>query len=387
MNSPADDKQKPTTPRVLGAWQPVPAAEPDRNTQPDKAPHFGAALVDAVLDADWPTRIILGVVMTAALAVGTWSVYTLLTDLFHAPRLVAILGCGMFDGAAFFFARLSQRYATTTDSGLGPRSAMLAMICTSAWVNWQHAALKHWGTVGGVVLAAAPVIAELSFEMWHRYEHREALRALGRVAETLPVLGKWAWLTHPFRARKVIDAHIRAGLTETEAVAERRHELADARARSIIAAPAGETVDRTAGPADAAASDRSGTQERTADRGPADRPVQRTTAEPVQVDREERTANVDRPTQPDRTADSGPVQPKAAPTARTTSVRTAGPDRTDTELALNDTERAAIDILRSADRSISKRSIADVVRNELGRSIGSDRAAEIARHFRNLHAA
>lgn len=189
------------------------------------------------MKTDWITRTILGLVMAAALSVGTWSVFTLLSELFHAPKLVAAFGCVMFDGAAFFFARLSQRYATTTDSGLAPRAAMLAMICTSSWVNWQHAALKHWGTVGGVVLAAAPIIAELAFEMWHRYEHREALRALGRVAETLPVLGKWAWLTHPKRSRKVIDAHIRAGLAETEALAERRRELAVERARSIVSVP------------------------------------------------------------------------------------------------------------------------------------------------------
>jgi hypothetical protein len=175
---------------------------------------------------DWTTRIVLGLVMVAALAVGTWSVYSLLRELLHAPKAVAFFGCLMFDGAALFFARLAQRYATTSDSGLAPRAAMLVMISASSWVNWQHAQLKNWGTVGSVILAAAPVIAELAFEMWHRFEHREALRRRGRVAEALPVLGKWAWLMHPRRSRCVVDSHVQARLTEVEAIADRREAAA-----------------------------------------------------------------------------------------------------------------------------------------------------------------
>lgn len=183
---------------------------------------------------DWVTRIILGAVMLAALAVGTWSVFTLLTVKFHVPEPVAYFGCGLFDGAALYFARLSQRYALTTDSGLAPRTAMLVMVCASSWVNWKHAELERWGTVGQVIFAAAPIIAELAFQMWHTYEHREALRRRGRVPQALPALGKWAWIAHPTRSRKVIDAHIKAGLTEHEAVAEKREEVAGERATEIV---------------------------------------------------------------------------------------------------------------------------------------------------------
>lgn len=188
--------------------------------------------------SDWAIHVVLTVVMAAALAVGTWSIYTLLKHQLGAPAAVAILGCGMFDVAALFFALLSQRYAVTTDSGLAPRTAMLAMICLSSWVNWRHGQMEGWGTVGSVILAAAPVIAELSFEMFHRYAHREALRRLGRVAQALPVLGKWSWLAHPFRSRRALDAHIQATLTEHEAIADRRTELAAARARQIVTVPA-----------------------------------------------------------------------------------------------------------------------------------------------------
>jgi hypothetical protein len=358
---------------------------------------------------DWVTRIILGIVMTAALAVGTWSVYTLLTALLHAPRYVAAFGCFMFDGAAFFFARLSQRYATTSDSGLAPRLAMLAMICSSSWVNWRHAQLEKWGTVGGVILAAAPIIAELAFEMWHRFEHREALRRLGRVAQTLPVLGHRSWLTHPFRSGRVIDAHTQAALTEHQAVADRRVEIAEVRARTLVT-PVHQTIaeyatvqsaeldqpvrttdgvtdqsalpgpDHTAGPPvrTATGPDRSNELDRTENSGPDRTGEDRERS--TTVDRTARTTDRTGLGAVDRTvavgsADHGPGQ---ASTDRQT-----GPDR----LILSPTEQQAIELLRSSNRSISKRSIAAAVRDELGKSIGSDRAAEIARHFRTLRSA
>lgn len=224
--------QQPPTAPVLGAWQPLHHAGASHTPNPmyDK-------LIYGRTISDWAIRIVLVLVMTAALAVGTWSIYTLLTQQLAAPKPIAILGCGMFDISALFFALLSQRYAVTTDSGLAPRLAMLAMISTSAWVNWMHGQMEGWGIVGSVILAAAPVIAELAFEMFHRFAHRETLRSLGRVAQTLPVLGKWAWLAHPIRSRKAIDAHIRAALTEHEAVAKRREEVSDRRAKLLVSLP------------------------------------------------------------------------------------------------------------------------------------------------------
>ncbi|MFJ4473250.1 hypothetical protein ACIP2X_37950 [Streptomyces sp. NPDC089424] len=236
MNPTPAAPQPPTSP-VLGAWQPLHhagATPHNPNTAPN--PMYDKLLYGRT-PSDWAIRIVLVLVMTAALAVGTWSIYTLLTEQLHAPKAIAILGCGMFDIAALFFALLSQKYAVTTDSGLAPRLAMLTMISTSAWVNWMHGQLEGWGIVGSVILAAAPVIAELAFEMFHRYAHRETLRQLGRVAQTLPIIGKWAWLMHPIRSRRTIDAHIRAGLTEHEAVAKRREEVSDRRARLMVTLP------------------------------------------------------------------------------------------------------------------------------------------------------
>lgn len=161
---------------------------------------------------DRTTRAALIFVMVAALTVGTWSIYTLLTERFAAPQVVALFGCAMFDAAALFFARLAQQYAASEDSGLAPRLAMLTTVSASSWTNWEHAQIKHWGTVGGVVLGGAPIIAEVAFELYHRYVHREALRQRGRVAAALPVFGKWAWLLYlrtSFRAmRKVVGYNL-----------------------------------------------------------------------------------------------------------------------------------------------------------------------------------
>lgn len=228
--------QQPPTAPVLGAWQPLHHAGAGHTPNLNPNPMYDKLLYGRTV-SDWAIRIVLVLVMTAALAVGTWSIYTLLTQQLAAPKPIAILGCGMFDISALFFALLSQRYAVTTDSGLAPRLAMLAMISTSAWVNWMHGQMEGWGIVGSVILAAAPVIAELAFEMFHRFAHRETLRSLGRVAQTLPVLGKWAWLAHPIRSRKAIDAHIKAALTEHEAVAKRREEVSDRRAKLLVSLP------------------------------------------------------------------------------------------------------------------------------------------------------
>lgn len=170
-----------------------------------------------IAEKDKTLRGALFLVMGAALTVGTWSIYTLLTARFHAPIPVALFGSVMFDAAALYFARLAQKYATSPDSGLVPRLAMLAMVSASSWVNWQHALLEHWGRVGCVVLAGAPIVSEVAFELHHRYVHKEALRAQGRVPSALPVIGKWAWLLHPGKAYRVID---HAVVTRLDAVAD-----------------------------------------------------------------------------------------------------------------------------------------------------------------------
>jgi hypothetical protein len=104
------------------------------------------------------------------------------------------------------------------------------------------------------------------------------------------------------------------------------------------------------------------------------------------VDRSARTTHADRADRTDKTSTTATDRTaRSARTAGHSADRTA--DQETDRLVLTDLEAKAIDILRTADRSISKRSIQDVVRNELGGSIASDRAVQIARHFRTLRSA
>lgn len=96
--------QPPTAP-VLGDWQPLPNA--------GATTHTTERLLRGMSYSDWAIRIVLVAVMTAALAVGTWSIYTLLTQVFHVPGLIAVLGCGMFDGAAL-------RWRSAVSAALAP---------------------------------------------------------------------------------------------------------------------------------------------------------------------------------------------------------------------------------------------------------------------------
>jgi hypothetical protein len=294
--------QPPTSP-VLGAWQPLPNA--------GAAPHDTDDKSKKTINR-WIARGFLVVIMTGCVSVGTWSIYTLLTGNLHAPTGIGLLGAGVFDVAALYFAYLGQQYATSMDSGLGPRIAMLCVISLSVYINWTHAQIAGWGSIGGIVLAAPSVVAEVAFEMWHKFEHRDALRRLGRVAQTLPVIGKWAWLFHPIRSRKTIDAHIRAGLTEHEAVASRREELADVRARLTVSLPiAAPEVSLTGfGPA-AVSLERIETAALETSRGETSRPE--TTETPVSETRETRETEtakrpVDRSPETKTTGETGETE-------------------------------------------------------------------------------
>lgn len=180
----------------------------------------------------------LFLVMGAALAVGTWSIYTLLTVKFHAPAQIAFFGSGMFDIAALYFALLAQSYATSEDSGLAPRLAMFTMVSASTWTNWTHARLEGWGTVGGILLGSAPGIAEVAFEMWHRFEHREALRQQGRVQASLPVIPGLAMLLFPVKSFKATRNAVEARLTRIEVEAARLASTDAPPAERITASPA-----------------------------------------------------------------------------------------------------------------------------------------------------
>jgi hypothetical protein len=154
--------------------------------------------------AAWP--FIIG----AALAISWWSLYVLAHEQYGMPKQLAVVVSTVYDGGALVLADLSQRYARTPDSGMGPRILMIALIGVSAWLNWSHARMLHYTAPGQVMFASPPVVAGALFEIEQRFMHRDALRRFGRVAPALPAFGRWSWTLHPVKTiRRVyaITAH------------------------------------------------------------------------------------------------------------------------------------------------------------------------------------
>lgn len=138
-------------------------------------------------------------VLVMALGISWWSLF----DLARAFGVPAVLAAGVslvFDAAALVCARLSHQYSLSPDSGAGPRLTMLALVSASVYLNWQHAAVAGYGTTAAVMFAAPAVVAVLLFELESGWRSREGRRARGRVAEPLPVIGRWGWTFHPWQS-------------------------------------------------------------------------------------------------------------------------------------------------------------------------------------------
>jgi hypothetical protein len=180
----------------------------DIHTARHSAPALGAKR--SVL-ASAPWLLVVG----AALAMSWWSLYSLALA-YRVPLALAVGVSTIFDGAALVLGDLARRYATTTDSGLAPRSAMLALVVTSAWLNWRHALMLGLPAPGQMMFSAPSLIAGGVWELMRRWDHREAMRSVGRVPEALPMLGRWAWLLFPRSAlsaqRSIISAQLSAVL-------------------------------------------------------------------------------------------------------------------------------------------------------------------------------
>lgn len=150
------------------------------------------------------------VVLTAALSVSWWSFYSLTVDTYGMPKEFGYIISTAFDGAAMVTGSLAQRYARTPDSGFGPRFATMVFVGLSAFINGTHAHIlwhdRGMTTLLGIVLLSSlPVIAGWLFELEMKFLHREHQRKFGRVPQSLPALGKWAWLLHRKKAYEAIN--------------------------------------------------------------------------------------------------------------------------------------------------------------------------------------
>lgn len=148
-------------------------------------------------------------VLIVALAVSWYSMATMAMDFFGLPDWLAYAVSVAFDGAAIYVAVLSSEYSKTEDSGLTARLATLGFVGVSAWLNYQHAVLMGLGVAGQVFFLAPPVVAGILFELMLRFENRKELRKRGRVAQSMPVFGKAAWLRYPLDTFKGMSSVIK----------------------------------------------------------------------------------------------------------------------------------------------------------------------------------
>jgi Lsr2 protein/uncharacterized protein DUF2637 len=162
------------------------------------------------------------IVATSALTLSAWSLYVVARRYGVPPPLAAVTSTA-FDGAALICADLALRYARSHgDSGAAPRLGVLILAASSAYLNAQHAYMARDPRPAVLMYSAPPVIALSLFELHSRWERREALRLAGRVAESLPPLGRYSWALFPLRTLRTLRGIIAARLDEKAVTAGRK---------------------------------------------------------------------------------------------------------------------------------------------------------------------
>jgi len=173
--------------------------------------------IKTVNKESWASKRAWLVILLFALGFSAWSLFTMARSL-GAPTWLAIGASAVFDGAAIVLGDQAHRARLEGDSALAERLTVVALVGCSAWLNWQHARHVGWGSFG-LLPAAAPVVAEVLFELRTKFAHRLHLRAQGLVAPRLVPLGRWAWIVFPGRAWAVIKSQISGRLDAIEEAA------------------------------------------------------------------------------------------------------------------------------------------------------------------------
>jgi hypothetical protein len=165
----------------------------------------------------WASRRAWLVILLFSLGFSAWSLFTMARSM-GAPVWLAVGASTVFDGAAIVLGDQAHRARLEGDSALQERLTVAALVGCSAWLNWQHAAKVGWGSFG-LLPAAAPVVAEVLFELRTKFAHRAHLRAQGLVAPRLVPLGRWSWMVFPGRSWTVVKSQISGRLDAIETAA------------------------------------------------------------------------------------------------------------------------------------------------------------------------
>lgn len=300
----------------------------------------------------------------------------------------SVLYAAAYELTTVYWAWLYHQARTDGDSGWEYRLGTWVFATGAAVQQWWHYS-DHWAaTPRAVTYSVMSAVGVLLWEGRARLIHRRKLRADGKLAPARPRIGLARWARYPVHSWTAwslitLSGHQTLDAAWTAADASLRSKKLDRAARSAARETA--RLDRSARPGPRwtrrSGSPTAGPAAITDQSGPA--AIAASDPGPVQA----------APTSVSLTKKPGPTagaarSTKSAPGLAQSAQSHAAPAPQPTgPLALNDIEQEAVDRLLAANRSISKRSIAEMVRAELGRSISSDRAAEIARHFRTLRTA
>lgn len=177
-------------------------------------------------DLDLLSKLGFGLVLTVALAISWWSLFTLAIS-FGMPTILAIAVSAAFDGAALFFAGMTHKYALSDDNGVFPKTATHLMVLVSMVLNIMHAFNLGLGVSGMIMFGASSFVAGLIFEVYLRYVHRQTLKKNGRVLDKLPLTGLLAMLVHPLITFRVQNKALKKRLYDAAVTVSDYDETSD----------------------------------------------------------------------------------------------------------------------------------------------------------------
>lgn len=155
------------------------------------------------------------IVLPAAFAFSTWSLYVLAHDHYRVPAVLAALAGVVYDGAALL--ALDAWASAARDphqSTLRPRLAALALLATSVFLNMVHAAIAHQGAPAAVLYAGPAIVLWAMAELRLGAQHAAQRRQLGLGYAPRPAYGLDAWLVRRGRAWRAYTQHLDARLDQ-----------------------------------------------------------------------------------------------------------------------------------------------------------------------------
>jgi hypothetical protein len=163
------------------------------------------------------TRIARGlgwlIVLPAAFAFSTWSLYVIAHDRYHVPALLAGFASAVYDGAALLAL---DAWATAAgdpqQSTLRPRVAAVCLLATSVFLNVNHATWQHQGLPAAVLYAAPGIVLWAMAELRLGAQHSAARQAQGLGFAPRRAYGVDAWIVRRGRAWQAYTAHLDARL-------------------------------------------------------------------------------------------------------------------------------------------------------------------------------